>query len=426
MKKAFAKTVLLLFVLIYALTPFCASAFSNDVLFNGIGNDFVSFITHRKGIDSRLTPIETDEFNPVETDETSAVILLNKKYMSLKVEQYNIVLKTWMPVEHIHEGYTVRLENLKPGTFYKIRLSCLDKASSEYSFFTCPESVKNLKLDIGEDKNIKIKWKNPNHLLTEVFKKRDNEPLVKYIGATRSDEYIDEDIQKGSEYTYKLRMVSKNTEAVSFSSFKGVSTFIEEDISDEILSHGYIVIKQTDENNRTIPYPYNGNGKTIGTSGCGVCSSLMVIRNTSKYEPKLEAYTNELLKVGARESYGSNMFKIADYMKKEYHFSYRATKDVNELKAHLDKGYMATAHVGTYSYFTTGTGHFVTVAGYVKGVKQDRVVILDPGFSVRKYNELSRVSADIEIVGDGIVSAPFETLLKDCKGEYFMLFTPEE
>ncbi len=426
MKKALKKTALFLFVIIYALTPFSAYAFNNDTLLNGLGNDFVSFITGQKSNSRYLSQISADELFPYETDENSAVIYLDSKYLSLKVERYNIILNCWMPIDFEHEGSSVRLTNLEPATFYKIRVTSPDKAYGIYSFFTNPKGVENLKLEVDSKKKINLSWSNPRHYITEIFKKCEGEPLLKYIGATYGSSFVDENVEKGKEYTYKLRMACKNSEAVSFSNFKGVSTFIEEDINDIVLSHGYIVIKQTDVNNRTIPYPYKDNGKTIGTSGCGVCSSLMVIRNTTKFEPKLEAYTNELIEAGARQAYGSDMFKIAEYMKKEYGFTYRATKDVNELKAHLDKGYMATAHVGTSSYFTTGSGHFVTVAGYVKGKHMDRVVILDPGFFVRKYNELFRVQADIEIIGDGIVSAPFETLLKDCKGEYFMLFTPQK
>lgn len=425
MKKAFTSILVLIFALITALAPCSALAFDNTALLSGIGNDFISVISRRSSGGKYRAEIATDEFFPYETTEDSVMIFLNAKYMSLKAEQYNIILNDWEPIEFEHKGYAVYIPNLKVGTFYKIRLRYLDKASSTYSFFTNPKKIEKLELNVDGDKNINLKWSNPHGLLTEVFKKKEGENL-RYIGATYGSEYKDEDIEQGKEYTYKLRFACKNSEAVSFSNFSGVSTFVEEDIDDIVLSHGYIVIKQTDENNRTIPYPYNGNGKTIGSSGCGVCSSLMVLRNTTKFEPKLAPYTRELIKAGARQSYGSDMFKIAAYLKKEYKMSYTTTKDIEVLKAHLDKGYMATAHVGTHNYFTTVTGHFVTVAGYVKGKHEDRVVILDPGFSNKKYSEISRVEAGIDVIGDGIVTAPFETLLADCKGEYFVLFTPSK
>lgn len=426
MKKALNLFLSLIIALIVTLTPFCAAASDNTALLSGLGKDFYSVISRTYKSDTPLGNIQSDELFPYDVTDDSATIYFEEKYLILKAEQYNLVLGTWEPIEFEHLGSAIYLPNLQVGTFYKIRISYLDKASSIYSFFTMPKGIQSLKLKVDDDKKINLSWSNPRHQLTEIFKKGDLDRLYHYVGATTDSTYKDNDVKQGSEYNYKLRFVCKNPEAVSFSVFSGVSTYIEEDINDIVLSHGYKIVKQTDINNRNIPYPYNDNNKTIGTSGCGVCSSLMVLLNTTNYEPKLEPYTKELIKAGARESYGSNMFKIAEYLKKEYNISYKATKDVNELKAHLDKGYMATAHVGTHSYFTTGTGHFVTVAGYVKGAREDKVIILDPGFSEKKYSELKRVEVGIDREGDGIVTAPFETLLEDCKGEYFVLFTPPD
>ncbi|MCR5207838.1 MAG: C39 family peptidase [Eubacterium sp.] len=416
-------SIVLCAVLISA--PFSCCAAETGFL-NGIGNDFFAFFGREKINEQPLSVYEDlsyDELQSVEATMTDANIYLEHSYMTLQVERYNIVLNNWYPISFVHNGYSIYLSDLTPGTFYKIRIIYLGNPVGEYSFFTNPKGINNLKLNVDGDKRINLSWDNPRGQLTEIFKRLEGENL-KYIGATYESTYKDYAVKQGNGYGYKLRFVCKNPEAVSFSEFSGVSTYVEEDIDDIIKADGYVIIRQTDANNRNIPYPYNGNSKTIGSSGCGVCASLMVIRNTSSYKPTVEGYTNELLKAGCRKSYGSDMLAIAEYMKGKYGFSYKTTKDVNELKRHLDKGYMATAHVGTANLFTTTTGHFVTVAGYAKGKKTEKVIILDPGFGVNKYSASRRVEAGIEYNSKGILTAPFDTLLADCKGEYFVLFTP--
>jgi len=73
------------------------------------------------------------------------------------------------------------------------------------------------------------------------------------------------------------------------------------------------------------------------------------------------------------------------------------------------------------------SGHFVVVAGIVKDEEEnERAVILDPTFAKAKYDVQRRVDMGIAYSDDGIVTAPFETLLADCKDEYFTLFTAEK
>lgn len=425
-KRKLLRFICVLLVFAFTLAPFNAYALQSGFL-NGLGYDFLSFLGREKPEDPHYDIIEEmsyDDDQCVEAGETSAIIYLEKSYMSLQAEQYNIVLDNWVPIQIEHNGNSVILNNLVQSAFYKIRLSYMGNKIGEYSFYTIPPRVQNFNLEIDEDKRIILNWDNPDNMLTEIFKKKEGEYL-KYIGCTNEASYKDYAVKQGEKYTYKLRFVVKNSEAVSFSGFTGASTFIEEDINDVVNTKGYILIRQNDINNRNIPYPYNDNGKTIGTSGCGVCSSLMVIRNTTSQSPTLEAYTKELLDAGCRKSYGSDMLAIAAYVRNNYHMSYVTTRSVEVLERHLDKGYMATVHVGKNQMFANG-GHYMTVAGYIKSDEGDRAIILDPYFSTKKYSDLRRVEAGIEYTDDYIVTAPFKTLLDDCKGEYFVLFTPEK
>ncbi|MBR3149022.1 MAG: hypothetical protein IKF64_02540, partial [Eubacterium sp.] len=177
--------------------------------------------------------------------------------------------------------------------------------------------------------------------------------------------------------------------------------------------------------NSTLPYPYKDNGKKLGSSGCGACASLMIVRNMTKYEPKLESYVAKLVEIGARAEYGTDIDVVAKYLHEEYKLNYSYTKDVEKLKKHLKAGNMAIAHVGKNKYFARA-GHFVVIAGIVKDKdKNERAVILDPTFAKKKYDAQKRVDMGIEYSDDGIVTAPFETVLADCKCEYFTLFEAE-
>lgn len=193
-------------------------------------------------------------------------------------------------------------------------------------------------------------------------------------------------------------------------------------------SEKYVIIRQNDERYKTIEYPYENNGKTIGSSGCGVCSALMVLRNTTNYYTQPVDFTNQCLATDCRLAGGSDMERIAEMMNMYYSMNYTMTDSNKLLKEHLEKGYMATAHVGIKLYFSNYGGHFVTVAGIRKGKtpNEDKAIILDPSFSLKKYDDKKRKKLGIEYTSDGLVLAPFDVLYADGKDEYYVLYTPEK
>ena len=282
----------------------------------------------------------------------------------------------------------------------------------QYAELTTEESTEETTIktfdDLTDEEKEKCKWK----LITEVKDKK----------------YIDKDVEGDNYYYYKIRYVCKTNNSTQYSAFR---YFDEQLVPLEIESiqqvNGFTIIRQNDPVNRLISYPYTkGDGKTIGTSGCGACAALMVIRNTSDYDTSLEAFSKEVIAAGGRVAYGSDLDKISKLMKSKYHFNYEYTSDIGKLKKNLKKGYMCVANVGASQYFSNG-GHFVTIAGIVKDENGEEIaIVLDPSFRESKYNEKHRKEAGIKYSKDGIVTAPFKVIKADGKMLHYALYTPED
>ena len=193
-----------------------------------------------------------------------------------------------------------------------------------------------------------------------------------------------------------------------------------------ILSYAPLIyIQQNTPENEKIPYPSGEKPyATIASGGCGVCTSLMVIKNTTTYSPTLEEWTLKMRNNGCRVWGGTDVRKTARLMKKTYGFKYRKTRSINKLYKHLKKGYMAICNVGDNGYFAYG-GHYVVAAGIAK---DGSVIILDPYMTPTKYYETCRgVDRNKYFKYDSLtneVTCSFKTLKVGSKGEYYYLFTP--
>ncbi len=196
--------------------------------------------------------------------------------------------------------------------------------------------------------------------------------------------------------------------------------------SEGVLTHAPLIyIQQNTEANKKIPYPSAEKPKaTIASGGCGVCTSLMIIRNTSTYTPSLKSWTKKMRKNGCRVWGGTDIRKTAELMKKTYGFKYKKTTSVIKLKAHLEKGYMAICNVGVNGYFAAG-GHYVVAAGITS---DGRVIILDPYMTPNKYYStckgVDRRKYFKYDASTNEVTCTFKTLKTGSRGEYYYLFTP--
>lgn len=184
-------------------------------------------------------------------------------------------------------------------------------------------------------------------------------------------------------------------------------------------------IQQNGSTGRNIDYPSSAHRKaTIATSGCGVCSSLMVLLNSTSYSKNLKTWTKELIKAGCRGAEGTRISKVQDYMKKKYGFTSKTTKNINALKDHLKKGYKAIANVGGKGYFSS-SGHYICVAGISKSGK---AIVLDPYYYTNKWttivNGINRSKYFTYNSSTHEVYCSFDTIAADSKGSKYILFTP--
>lgn len=123
------------------------------------------------------------------------------------------------------------------------------------------------------------------------------------------------------------------------------------------------------------PYKY-GTGGCVYTSGCGVCTSLMALRNSTNRVFNTRQWTHRCLGMGARAAEGTDMAVVARYMKEKYGLDYAITTDMDRLVAHLKQGYKAIINVsGGGKMLFSNSGHYVLAAGIDKN---GNLIILDP------------------------------------------------
>lgn len=147
--------------------------------------------------------------------------------------------------------------------------------------------------------------------------------------------------------------------------------------------------------------PNTKKKETVATSGCGVCSSCMVLNNLSGKE----LYTvSEMAKFslshGCRNNSGTNVEKLlTELCKKHKEFSFKITNDEDKLVAHLKKGGIAIANQGDkYNVFSTA-GHFV-VAYKMDG---KNIEVLDPQMYSGKYDAYNRPQHIVKKTSTGCV-----------------------
>ena len=172
-----------------------------------------------------------------------------------------------------------------------------------------------------------------------------------------------------------------------------------------------------------LPYPHKKRpNATIASSGCGVCTSLMILENSTTYRISIEEYTQKCLDNGCRTPSGSDMDHLGMLLQKDYGFTFERTNDIEKLKAHLKKGYLAAASVGKIPLFSFCGGHFVVVAGILD---DNNVLILDPNSQEGKYGTGTRSAIHFNKLNNEVYS-DFDTLQSDAHCGCYWLFTPTQ
>lgn len=147
-------------------------------------------------------------------------------------------------------------------------------------------------------------------------------------------------------------------------------------------------------------YPYikyitktdkGGINSTVRSSGCGLCSSIMVCDYLIGKSPSVTEAVQLSYDSKGNHSNGTDMKFYAPAFAEKYNLDYRPTNNSEELKAHLAAGGAAILHIGGnyeghIGVFSHG-GHYVAAIG----INGNELCILDPSYKQGKYDEVGRI-----------------------------------
>ena len=148
---------------------------------------------------------------------------------------------------------------------------------------------------------------------------------------------------------------------------------------------------------RNVPYYHNvANGgvpeerRWIATSGCGICSACMIVEHLTTKPLPLEECIKLSERSGANREIGTRMRLLGPLVAEIYDLDFEMTNDIDKLIAHLQAGGEAAVNVG--GDHDDHVGLFSHKGHYIVAVSTDgkEVCILDPSYTVGKYEEEGR------------------------------------
>lgn len=148
---------------------------------------------------------------------------------------------------------------------------------------------------------------------------------------------------------------------------------------------------------RNVPYYHNvANGgvpeerRWIATSGCGICSTCMIVEHLTTKPLPLEECIKLSERSGANREIGTRMRLLGPLVAEIYDLDFEMTNDIDKLIAHLQAGGEAAVNVG--GDHDDHVGLFSHKGHYIVAVSTDgkEVCILDPSYTVGKYEEEGR------------------------------------
>lgn len=168
-----------------------------------------------------------------------------------------------------------------------------------------------------------------------------------------------------------------------------------------------------------------GKTTTIRSSGCGLCSAIMV---ADRLLPNCEFDLKEALRIAYRTeanyAAGTSYKLFAPAFAEQFGLEYEMTSDPERLRYCLRTGGAAVAHVGGdreghIGVFSHG-GHYVAVIGEER---DGRLAVLDPSYKENKYEEEGRVGK-VELKNGVIALCDIQVLVDDCanRSPSFWLF----
>ena len=163
-----------------------------------------------------------------------------------------------------------------------------------------------------------------------------------------------------------------------------------------------------------------GQKSTVRSSGCGLCSSIMVAdRLIPNCDFDLEAAIQLSYGAKANERRGTDYSKYAPAFAERFGLRFEYSEDPQRLRECLRTGGAAVLHVcgrdgwaGTF----TRNGHYIAA---ISEEPDGRIAILDPSYAEGKYDEPDRVGK-VEMTNGVIALCSMQVLIED--GATYHLF----
>ena len=167
------------------------------------------------------------------------------------------------------------------------------------------------------------------------------------------------------------------------------------------------------------PMRTEGLSTTIKTSGCGICSGMMVAQFFG-YDMSMDEAIKLAYDYDANNGFGTKYKEYSNGLCDKLNLIVERTTSKDKLFEHLDNGGCCVAnvggdhddHIGVFSH----VGHYIFIYKHVG----DTIYILDPGIEVGKYTEEARIDK-VSFDGEFVVS-DVKWLLKDIENREGPLF----
>ena len=158
----------------------------------------------------------------------------------------------------------------------------------------------------------------------------------------------------------------------------------------------------------------HGKTTTVRSSGCGLCSAVMVAdRLVVDCDFDLVDAINLSYEVGANKGVGTSMKTFGPAFAEKLGFDLEMTSDPERLCYCMRTGGAAVVHVGGDREGYTGVfshgGHYVAAIGQQA---DGRIIVLDPSYKVGKYEEEGR-KGKVEVKHDVIALTDAQVLADD-------------
>ena len=157
-----------------------------------------------------------------------------------------------------------------------------------------------------------------------------------------------------------------------------------------------------------------GQKTTIASSGCGLCSAIMVLdRLLPSYNFELEDAIALSYEVNANYNIGTSPERFFPAFVKKFGLRYENTANQEDLRRCLRTGGVGILHVRAnqteYKAMFTKGGHYMVAVGEEA---DGRIAILDPSYVPGKYSQ-GEAGDQVEIVRDVVVLCPGDILEKE-------------